>query len=81
MNTFADRFWERVREYEMVLQMFFVADLLFLILALAAYPLVEAGSAAHVLVVLDLLIFAILLVPLMYLLYQCRKLQHEEEKL
>lgn len=81
MNTFADRFWDRVREYEPVLQISFVADLLFVVLALAAYPLVESGSAAHVLVVLDLLIFVVLLVPLTYLLYQCRKRRAEEEKL
>jgi hypothetical protein len=81
MNTFTDRFWNRVREYELALRLFFVADVLFVMLSLSAYPFVEPGSAAHVLVVLDLLIFVGLLVPLTYFLYQCRKLRLEEEKL
>ena len=81
MNTFKNRFWERVRDYELVLQLFFVADLLFLVLALVTYPFVDPGSAAHVLVVLDLIIFAVLLVPLAYFLYQCRKRQLQEERL
>lgn len=81
MNTFADRFWDRVRGYEPVLRLFFVADVLFLVLALVAYPLVESESAAHVLVVLDLFIFVVLLIPLTYLLYQCRKRRAEEEQL
>jgi hypothetical protein len=81
MNTFADRFWERVREYEPMIWFFFAADLLFVVLALVAYPLVESGSAAHVLVVLDLIIFAIMLGPLTYLVYQCRKRQYKEDQL
>ncbi len=81
MKTFTDRFWDRVRGYELVLRLFFVADVLFLVLALVAYPIVESGSAAHVLVVLDLLIFVVLLMPLAYLLYQCRKRRAEEEML
>ncbi|WP_222914711.1 hypothetical protein [Natrinema sp. SYSU A 869] len=81
MSTFADRFWNRVRGYEPVFWLFFVADVLFLVLALVAYPLVESGSAAHVLIVLDLFIFVVLLILLTYLLYQCRKRRAEEEQL
>lgn len=81
MNTFADRFWDRVRNYEPFLQMCFVVDLLFIVLALLAYPFVETGSAAHVLVVLDLVIFFVLLVPLAYMLFQCRRIRLEEDEL
>lgn len=81
MKIFTDRFWDRVREYEPVLRLFFVADVLFLVLALVAYPIIESGSAAYVLVVLDLFIFVVLLIPLIYILYQCRKRRAKEERL
>lgn len=81
MDTFSERFWDHVRDHEAMLQFFLVADLLFVVLALAAYPLVESGSAAHVLVVLDLLVFFALFVPLTYLLYHCRRRRLEEEEL
>lgn len=81
MASSKNRFWETVRAYEPLLHFALVLDLLFLLLALIAVPFVEWGTATSTIVVIDVVICLLALLPISYLLYQCRRKRVYEQSL
>ena len=73
MNGFRTRFWERMCGFQSALYLLLVFDLLMLIVALLTVPFVSPDSAAGVLIRIDIALFGIVLIPLVGILYGCRR--------
>jgi len=73
MDGFRDRFWDRMCGFQSALYLLLVFDLAMLIVALLTVPFVRPGSAAGVLIRMDIVLFGIVLLPLAGILYGCRR--------
>lgn len=77
MSEFGDRFWDRMCGFQWQLFMLLVFDVALLLIALAVLPFVDANSASGALVRIDVALFAVVLVPLAYVQYRCRRRANE----
>jgi len=71
-QSFKERFWDLICSAETQFQFLLIFTVTLLVLGLVALPLVERGTAAWVLLQLDLVIFGTVLALTLLVLRKCR---------
>lgn len=78
MVQIPDKVWESLCDLRPQFFLMLVIAVLLLFISIITFPFVDPNSAAGVLIRVDLVIFTVVLIPIVYILYRCRK--HDQSK-
>lgn len=79
MVQIPDDVWESLCDLRPQFFLMLVIAVLLLFVSIVTFPFVDPNSAAAVLIRVDLVIFTVVLIPITYILYRCRKHEQSEE--